>query len=125
MGEDDVILGIKISKVEEGIELSHSHYFEKILKIFSQSDDTFVKTLLAFISRKKYNNEYFRFEYSQIIGSLIFLMNCTIPILPIQSKLSRYTHNPNRDHWNAIVGFLKNIKGAKNYNLDLVLILMS
>ena len=38
-------------------------------------------------------------EYSQIIGRLMCLMNCTRPdITYVVSKLTRYTSNPNDDH---------------------------
>lgn len=33
------LLGLNISKIDEGIELSQPHYFEKILKKCSQFDD--------------------------------------------------------------------------------------
>ena len=38
-------------------------------------------------------------EYAQIIGSLMYLMNCTRPdIAYAVSKLSRYTSNPGVEH---------------------------
>ena len=41
-------------------------------------------------------------EYAQIIGSLIHLMNFSGPdIAYAVCRLSRYTHNPNNDHWSA------------------------
>ena len=43
-------------------------------------------------------------EYSQIIGSLMYLMNCTRPdIAYTTSKLNRYTSNPSDDHWIALL----------------------
>ncbi|KAA3481078.1 Retrovirus-related Pol polyprotein from transposon TNT 1-94 [Gossypium australe] len=42
-------------------------------------------------------------EYAKIIGSLMFLMNYTQPdITYAVSRLSKYTHNPNNEHWNAL-----------------------
>ncbi|KAJ9535802.1 hypothetical protein OSB04_un001045 [Centaurea solstitialis] len=38
MGEADVILGIRIKRVNKGIALTQSHYVEKILKKFNYSD---------------------------------------------------------------------------------------
>ncbi|KAL5803048.1 hypothetical protein ACOSQ4_031353 [Xanthoceras sorbifolium] len=47
-------------------------------------------------------------EYSRVIGSLMYLMNCTRPdIAYAVSKLSRYTSNPGADHWKAIVRPMK------------------
>ena len=38
-------------------------------------------------------------EYSRIIGSLMYIKNCTRPdIVYFVSKLSRYTSNPEEDH---------------------------
>ena len=37
--------------------------------------------------------------YAQIIGSLMYLMNSTRPDIAFTvSKLSRFTHNPSKDH---------------------------
>ena len=38
LGEAEVILGIKIKRVNKGIALTQSHYVEKILKKFNYSD---------------------------------------------------------------------------------------
>ena len=43
-------------------------------------------------------------EYSQIIESLMYLMNCTRPdIAYTVSMLSRCTSNPSDDHWTALL----------------------
>ena len=47
-------------------------------------------------------------KYAQIIGSLIFLTNCTrLDIAYAIGRLSRYTHNPSIVHWNAISRLLR------------------
>lgn len=38
LGEVNLRLWIKISKTRDGIEISQSHYIEKILKTFNQFD---------------------------------------------------------------------------------------
>jgi len=42
----DIILGIKISKISNGLVLSQSHYVEKILKNLSKYDNSTDKTLV-------------------------------------------------------------------------------
>ena len=57
-------------------------------------------------------------EYARIIGSLMYLTNCTRPDLAyIVSKLSRYTSNPGTDHWKAIVRVLMYLRYTRNYGL--------
>jgi hypothetical protein len=57
-------------------------------------------------------------EYTQVIGSLMYIMNCTRPDLAYSiSRLSRYSSNPSKDHWNALVRVLKYLKHTINYGL--------
>ena len=32
-------------------------------------------------------------------------------------RLSRYTHNPNNDHWNVLVRLMKYLRGTMNYDI--------
>ena len=57
--------------------------------------------------RKNIGTEVRQLEYSQIIGSLVYLMNFTRPdIAYVISKLSRYTSNPSDDHWTTLLRVL-------------------
>ena len=57
-------------------------------------------------------------EYSRIIGSLMYLMDCTRPdIANSVNKLARYTSNPNHEHWKAVVRVLRYLRGTANYGL--------
>ncbi|RVW83859.1 Retrovirus-related Pol polyprotein from transposon TNT 1-94 [Vitis vinifera] len=50
----------------------------------------------------KKNREHAQIDYAQIIGSLMYLMNYTIPDIAYAiSKLSWYTQSYNQDHWTA------------------------
>ncbi|KAL0352264.1 UNVERIFIED_CONTAM: Retrovirus-related Pol polyprotein from transposon TNT 1-94 [Sesamum calycinum] len=52
-------------------------------------------------------------EADVILGSVMFLMNYTRPdIAYAVSRLSRYTHNPNKEHWVALRRLLKYLKGG-------------
>ncbi|KAL0441840.1 UNVERIFIED_CONTAM: Retrovirus-related Pol polyprotein from transposon TNT 1-94 [Sesamum radiatum] len=60
-------------------------------------------------------------EYENLVadvlseGSVMFLMNYTRPdIAYAVSRLSRYTHNPNKDHWDALRRLLRYLKGTMN-----------
>ena len=57
-------------------------------------------------------------EYAKIIGSVMFLMNCTRPDIAYAiSRLSRYTHNHAYEHWNALTRLLRYLKGTMNLGL--------
>ena len=48
---------------------------------------------------KNYGEPISQVEYSRIIGSLMYVMNCTRPdIAYVVNKLSRLTSNPGNDH---------------------------
>ncbi|XP_070025288.1 secreted RxLR effector protein 161-like [Nicotiana sylvestris] len=56
--------------------------------------------------------------YASAIGSLMYAMYCARPdIIFAVCKLSRYTHNPNGDHWKDIVRVLGYLKRTKNFAL--------
>ena len=56
---------------------------------------------------------------SQIIGSLMYLMNCTrLDIAYAVSKLSRYTSNPGKDHWKAIIRVLRYLRFTHDHGLN-------
>jgi len=120
MGLADVILGIKISRASNGLILSQTHYVDKILGKFNKEDNTMSKTPLdTSIHLSKNRGEGIsQVEYARIIGSLMYLTNCTRPDLAYTvSKLSRYTSNPGTDHWKAIVRVLRYLRYTRNYGL--------
>ncbi|XP_074289293.1 secreted RxLR effector protein 161-like [Silene latifolia] len=115
LGEADVILGVRVMKTSSGISLSQSHYVEKVLKKFNSFDVAPARTPYdASISLcKNLGDSVSQEEYAKIIGSVMFLMNCTRPdIAYAVSRLSRYTHNPSAEHWNALRRLLKYLKGT-------------
>ena len=58
-------------------------------------------------------------KYAQIIGILMFMTNCTRPdIAYVVGRLSRYTHNPSIEHWDAISRLLRYLKGTCDFGLS-------
>ena len=99
--EADVILGIKIIKHNEGHMLNQSHYIEKILKRFNMFDKSPAFTPMDPCEKLvPYKEEVIsQFEYSKIIGSLIYAMICTRPdIAFVVGQLSRFTEKPGPSH---------------------------
>ena len=118
MGKAYVILGIKISKTSTGLVLSQSHYIEKILNKFLDKDETPVKTLVNVnvhlsknngepISQLEYSNRQFDVPYE------LYMPRHSLSV----NKLSRFTSNPSKDHWKALVRVLRYIKYTKDYGL--------
>ncbi|GMI72562.1 cysteine-rich RLK (RECEPTOR-like protein kinase) 8 [Hibiscus trionum] len=120
MGETNVILGVKIIRKDDSIILSQGHYVEKLLKKFGYFDTKPVNTPYDANTQLKKNigEPVAQSKYAQIIGSLLRLMNLTRPdIAYAVCRLSRYTHNPNYEHWSAIMKLMRYLKGTINYGI--------
>ncbi|XP_073121340.1 secreted RxLR effector protein 161-like [Henckelia pumila] len=60
----------------------------------------------------------YQLEYSRIIGSLMYITNCTRPdIACAVNKLSRFTSNPNEVHWKALTRVLRYLRHTLEYGL--------
>ncbi|GJW11034.1 zinc finger, CCHC-type containing protein [Tanacetum coccineum] len=121
MGEADVILGIKIKHENKGIVITQSHYIEKILKKFNHKDCSPVSSPIDPVEKLKPNTgkPVDQLEYSRAIGCLMYAMTSTrLDIAYAVGKLSRFTSNPSRQHWQAITRVFKYLKGTMNYGLS-------
>ena len=120
MGLADVILGIKITRISDGLILSQSHYVDKILEKYNKDDSGVARTPLdnnLHLSKNR-RDGISQIEYSRVIGSLMYLMSCTrLDITYTVSRLSRYMSNPSADHWKAIVRVPGYLRYTRNYGL--------
>ncbi|XP_073130800.1 uncharacterized protein [Henckelia pumila] len=120
MGEADVILGIKIVKAPEGIVLTQSHYIEKVLRKFNAYDVTPLRSPvdLSLHLSKNRGEPVSQQQYARIIGSLMYITNCTRPDIAYSiNKLSRFISNPSHDHWKALERVFKYLKYSMDYGL--------
>ena len=127
LGEANFILSIKILRDNDCIILSQSHYGEKILKKFEHFDMSPMSTPYDSNVRlvKNRGDSVSQDKYAQIIGSLIFLTNCTrTNIAYVVGRLIRYTHNPCIKHRDAISKLLRYLKGAFDFGLSYCPILL-
>ena len=121
LGEANVILGINILRDNDCITLSQSHYVEKIFKKFEYFDMSpmstpFDSNVHLFKSR---GDSISQDKYAQIIGSLMFLTNCTRPNIAYNvGRLIRCTYNPSIEHWDAISRLLRYLKSTFDYGLS-------
>uniref|UniRef100_A0A2N9EDW1 Retrovirus-related Pol polyprotein from transposon TNT 1-94-like beta-barrel domain-containing protein n=1 Tax=Fagus sylvatica TaxID=28930 RepID=A0A2N9EDW1_FAGSY len=87
LNEADTILGIKVKRHSEGYALCQNHYIEKL-------------------------------EFASAIRSMMYVMHCTRPDIAFAvNRLSRYTSNPNAEHWKAIARVLGYLKKTKDLGL--------
>nr|ABA94508.1 retrotransposon protein, putative, Ty1-copia subclass [Oryza sativa Japonica Group] len=115
LGVADVILNIKLIRDENGITLLQSHYVEKILNRFGYIDSKPSPTPYdpSLLLRKNKRIARNQLEYSQIIGSLMYLASATRPDISFAvSKLSRFTSSPGDDHWRALERVMRYLKAT-------------
>ena len=120
LGEAHVILGMKLERTLEGISLNQSATIEKILRKFEYYDCNPVSTPYdPSIQLKKNNGDpVSQLKYSQLIGSLLYIANKSRPDIAYAiGRLSRYTHNPSKEHWIALERVFKYLRGTSDYSL--------
>lgn len=119
IGEVDVILGIRLIKHEHGYVLSQSYYVKQLLKRFNCENLVPVKTPYdqSMQLKKNHGESVSQEQYARILGSVMYLTNCTRPDIAYVSRLSRYTHNLSNEHWNALYRLLEYLKGTINHCL--------
>lgn len=116
-----MILGVRVQRRPDGYTLTLSHYIESVIKNFGHHDDKPVVTPFDPSSHLKKNKGYnvAQLEYTQVLGSLMYIMNCTRPEQAYSvSRLCSYSHNPGKDHWYALVRVIRYLKHTMNYGLN-------
>ncbi|KAJ9553064.1 LOW QUALITY PROTEIN: hypothetical protein OSB04_017109 [Centaurea solstitialis] len=113
MGLSYVILGIKITRTQNSLVLSQTHYVDKILEKFYKGDTSITKTpsdTKRIVLQKV--------EYSRILDSLMYLMSCTrLDLAYAVSKLSRYTSNASVEYWRSITRLLRYLRYTRECGL--------
>lgn len=100
MGEEDVILGVKIIRNQNGMCFSQSHYIEKLLKRFDSFNVDPIRTPYdpSINLKKNKGDPVCQSEYAKIIGSVFLMNHNRLDIAYYVSRLSRYIDNLNKDH---------------------------
>ncbi|XP_076897797.1 uncharacterized protein LOC143551198 [Bidens hawaiensis] len=85
LGLADVILGVQITRAQNGLILSQFHYVDKILEKFNKDDTRVASTPIDTTHNlsKNRGKGVAQLDYSIIIGSLMYLMTCTRPDLAL------------------------------------------
>ena len=106
LGVFNVILNIKLLRGDDGgVTLPQSHYVDKVLSLFGYSDCKPTPTPFDPIVLLRKNRRITRdqLRYSQIIGSLMYLVSAMrLDISFTVRKLSQFVSNPGDDHWHTL-----------------------
>ncbi|KAI4331921.1 hypothetical protein L6164_016867 [Bauhinia variegata] len=122
LGEAKKILGMEITRDRKRgiLFLTQKQYLKKLLQRFNITEKTKpVSTPLALhfklsasqCPKTKEEEEYMsKVPYSNAVGSLMYAMVCTRPdISHAVGIVSRYMHNPGKEHWQAVKWILRYI----------------
>jgi len=107
--------------------LSQGHYLEKVLGGFNIDNCKTISTALAAhfklsaeccLQSEEDIDRMSNVPYSSAVGSLMYAMVCTRPDLShAMSVVSRYMHNPGKDHWEAVKWIFLYMKSTVNKGL--------
>ena len=112
-----MILGIKIMRQGERIQLSQPHYVDKILKWFSTLDKVPISNPMK-LGMKFAKHTGSSLKYLKVIGSLMYAMTCIAPDIAFAvGKLSRFTSNLIPHHWIAITRVLRYLLHTLDYGI--------
>lgn len=115
LGEAKHCLGIRITRTKKSIALDQQQYIEEILKKFKMSDCNPISTPMDPNQKLSKNENGTKTDkpYRELIGSVMFLVQCTRPDLAyVVSSLSRFNNSPSEEHWTAAKRLLRYLKGT-------------
>ncbi|KAF5939683.1 hypothetical protein HYC85_023942 [Camellia sinensis] len=130
LGETKKILGMEIKRDRKNdtVHLTQTQYLKKVLDKFGINGKTkAVSTPLAphfklsasMSPRTEEERKHMaQVPYVNAVGELMYAMVCTRPdISHAVSMVSRYMHDPGKDHWQAVKWILRHIHGTVNLGL--------
>jgi hypothetical protein len=119
-------LSIKITRDIENrlLFMSQCHYIEDLIPRFLPNGPTSVSTPtdsgFKNLRRRQPNEQPSPGPYNQIIGSLLWVAQCTRPDVSFAvNKLSQFLKDPSASHWTAAVRVLNYLVSTKHLRLRL------
>ena len=124
LGTASDYLGMVIERdTSTGTIAIHQHaYIQSILEKFRMEEAKPVATPIAMKLHKRRESEEScdKVLYQSMIGSLMYAMLATQPDLAhAVGVVSRYSHDPSREHMTAVKRIFRNIAGTHNWRLIL------
>ena len=128
-GSTKKILGMKIQRdlCVGTLFLSQKSYIEKVLEKYNLNNCKSVATPFALHFKmssrlcpitEDEKGHMSHISCSNVVGNLMYAMICTRPDLAhVVSVVSRFMHNPGKEHWNAVKWILRYLKGTFHFGL--------
>ncbi|MBW0519527.1 hypothetical protein O181_059242 [Austropuccinia psidii MF-1] len=121
MGPANLLLGKKISQLEEGNGMDQQHFVESLLELYGMQDCKPVSTPLVPNKNLGPATEEERIAFGSLqikfrstVGSINYLSTATWPDLSFSvSSLSQYLEKPGIQHWRAFLHVLKYLCGSQ------------
>ncbi|KAH9770424.1 hypothetical protein KPL71_012371 [Citrus sinensis] len=130
LGDAQRILRMEIRRDKKNgcVWFTQKSYLKKVLERFSMDDKTklvctplapYFKLSSSSCSRSQEERNYMaRVSYASVVGSLMYAMVCTRPdISQAVSMVSKYMHNPGKNHWLAVKWILRYLYGTVDVGL--------
>ncbi|KAM2509975.1 hypothetical protein PS1_034510 [Malus domestica] len=130
LGEAKKILGMEITRdrAKGFVSLNQRQYLEKLIRKFGVHDSTkpvstplaphFKLSSLQCPKTDKENLQMKNIPYANLVGSLMYAMVCSRPdIAHAVGMVSRYMHNPGKEHWQAAKWILRYLHGTRDVGL--------
>lgn len=112
-------LGVKIDPFS-GISLCQDKYIDEILARFNMADCSGLSTPIVSTAEllQECTSAPTKGPYRAAIGSLQYLACCTRPdIYFAVSFLSRFSHDPEQKHWEAVKRVFRYLKATRHYQI--------
>lgn len=121
LGELKYILGIQVDQTKEGIKIHQEQYINELVNKFNMADCNGVNIPMdpgLTLVKHQSEDEIIDVPYASLIGSLLYLSNCTRPdVTYAVNRLSSFNANPTEIHWKAAKRVLRYLKQTKTKGL--------
>ncbi|MBW0482255.1 hypothetical protein O181_021970 [Austropuccinia psidii MF-1] len=121
----DLLLGVKIHQLKEGITLDQQHFVESLLDAYGMQNCKAISTplipnknLTAETEDKKKAFNEMKVNFRSPVGSINYLSSATQPdLLHAVSSLSQHLENPSVQQWKAFLHVLKYLSDTQEIGL--------
>jgi hypothetical protein len=121
LGELKYILGIEVEILPEMIKIHQRNYINELVTKFGLQDSKTVNTPMEVglkLQKFQENDIETKQPYASLIGSLLYLSNCTRPDITYSvNRLSSFNAKPTELHWNCAKRILRYLKKTNDLGL--------